>query len=62
MTIPRLLLLAALGPTAAAGAQTDPVTESRAHYQAAVRAYEARDLPTFLEHAREKGWINARQP
>jgi len=53
MIITRLLLLAALAPRAAAGAQGDPVVESRAHYRAAVAAYEARDLPTFLEHARE---------
>jgi sugar lactone lactonase YvrE len=53
MTITRLLLLAALVPTAVAVAQSDPVAESRAHYRAAVQAYEARDLPAFLEHARE---------
>ena len=53
MTITRLLLLAALVPTAVAVAQSDPVVESRAHYRAAVQAYEARDLPAFLEHARE---------
>lgn len=53
MTIMRLLLLATLAPMAVAGAQSDPVAESRAHYRAAVQAYEARDLPAFLEHARE---------
>jgi sugar lactone lactonase YvrE len=53
MTITRLLLLAALGPSTVAAAQGDPIAESRAHYRAAVRAYEARDLPAFLEHARE---------
>jgi sugar lactone lactonase YvrE len=58
MTITRLLLLATLVPGAAA-AQSDPVVESRAHYAAAVRAYEARDLPAFLEHARE---AQARRP
>jgi sugar lactone lactonase YvrE len=53
MIITRFLLLAALAPTAVAVAQSDPVTESRAHYRAAVQAYEARDLPAFLEHARQ---------
>jgi sugar lactone lactonase YvrE len=53
MTITRLLLLAALAPTAVSAAQSDPVLESRAHYRAAVQAYEARDLQAFLEHARE---------
>ena len=52
MTITRCLLLAALAPTAVAVAQSDPVAESRAHYREAVQAYEARDLPAFLEHAR----------
>jgi sugar lactone lactonase YvrE len=51
MTIALLLLLAALAPAISA-AQSDPVAESRAHYRAAVRAYEVRDLPAFLEHAR----------
>ena len=52
MTIRHILLGAALaaGPL---DAQTDPVAESRVHYQAAVRAYEARDLAGFLEHARK---------
>jgi len=53
MIIARFLLLGALVPTAVAAAQSDPVAESRAHYRAAVQAYEARDLPAFLEHARE---------
>jgi sugar lactone lactonase YvrE len=53
MNIARLLLLAALAPTAVAGAQSDPVAESRAHYRAAVQAYKAGDLQAFLEHARE---------
>jgi sugar lactone lactonase YvrE len=53
MIILRFLLLAALAPAALAAAQSDPVVESRAHYRAAVQAYEARDLPAFLEHARE---------
>jgi sugar lactone lactonase YvrE len=52
MTITRLLLLAVLAPPVAA-AQSDPIAESRAHYRAAVSAYEARDLSAFLEHARE---------
>ncbi|MGH7578885.1 MAG: hypothetical protein ACREM9_01840, partial [Gemmatimonadales bacterium] len=53
MTVIRAVLLAALVPAAVAGAQSDPVAESRAHYRAAVRAYEARDFPAFLEHSRE---------
>ncbi len=53
MTIARFLLLAALAPTAVATAQSDPIAESRAHYRAAVQAYEARDLQAFLEHARQ---------
>jgi sugar lactone lactonase YvrE len=53
MTILRFLLLAALAPAAAAAGQSDPVVESRAHYRAAVQAYEARDLPAFLEHSRK---------
>jgi sugar lactone lactonase YvrE len=52
MTFSRFLLLAALAPMASAAAQADPIAESRAHYRAAVRAYEARDLPAFLEHAK----------
>ena len=47
-------LLAALALFPAAGrAQSDPVTDSRAHYRQAVQAYEAHDLPAFLEHARQ---------
>ncbi len=46
-----LVPLLLLTPTLAA-AQGDPVLESRAHYAEAVRAYEARDYPAFLEHAR----------
>ena len=53
MTLARLLLLATLLPAGRAVAQSDPVAESRAHYRAAVRAYEAHDLPGFLKHARE---------
>ena len=52
MTIVRVLLLITIAPLQGM-AQSDPVAESRAHYQAAVRAYQARDLPAFLEHARE---------
>jgi sugar lactone lactonase YvrE len=53
MIATRFLLLAALAPTAVAVAQSDPVLQSRAHYRAAVQAYQARDLRGFLEHARE---------
>ena len=49
----RASLFAALVPAAVATAQADPVAESRAHYRAAVRAYEARDLPAYLDHARQ---------
>ncbi len=49
----RASLFAALVPAAVAAAQADPVAESRAHYRAAVRAYEARDLPAYLDHARQ---------
>jgi sugar lactone lactonase YvrE len=52
MSTIRFLLLAMLAPTAVAQAQSDPVIESRTHYRAAVQAYEARDVPAFLEHAR----------
>ena len=52
MTMFRVLLLAAALP-ALLQAQGDPVAESRAHYRAAVRAYESRDLPAFLDHARQ---------
>jgi sugar lactone lactonase YvrE len=46
-------MLALLAPTAAAGAQSDPVAESRIHYRAAVQSYQAGDYPAFLKHARE---------
>jgi sugar lactone lactonase YvrE len=49
----RRILLGAAFVARPLSAQTDPVVESRVHYQAAARAYEARDLPTFLEHARK---------
>ena len=52
MTNPHCLLLALLAPATVAGAQSDPVVESRTHFQAAVQAYESRDIPAFLEHAR----------
>jgi sugar lactone lactonase YvrE len=47
----RLVVLAALSPTAA-GAQSDPVLESRAEFRAATAAYEARDWTGYLAHAR----------
>ena len=53
MITKRFLLLALLAPVAAGRAQSDPVVESRIHFRAAVEAYQARDLPRFLEHARE---------
>ena len=40
MTIVRVLLLITIAPLQGM-AQSDPVAESRAHYQAAVRAYQA---------------------
>jgi sugar lactone lactonase YvrE len=59
MNIAPILVLATLLPSAPAVAQSDPVAESRAHYRAAVRAYEAHDLPGFLKHARQ---AQARRP
>ena len=59
MTIVRMLVLATFLASVPAVAQSDPVAESRAHYRAAVRAYEAHDLPGFLEHARA---AQARRP
>ncbi|HEX2217847.1 MAG TPA: SMP-30/gluconolactonase/LRE family protein [Gemmatimonadales bacterium] len=50
--LPTVLLTALMLP-ATLVAQSDPVAESRAHYHAAVEAYEARDLPLFLDHARQ---------
>jgi hypothetical protein len=47
----RLILLTALAP-ATAGAQSDPILESRAELRAAAAAYEARDWPAYLAHAR----------
>lgn len=47
----RVVLLAALTP-AMAGAQGDPVLESRAEYRAAAAAYEAADWAGYLAHAR----------
>jgi sugar lactone lactonase YvrE len=52
MSMSRILLLATLVP-AWLPAQSDPIAESRAHYQEAMRAYEARDLQAFLRHARK---------
>jgi sugar lactone lactonase YvrE len=47
-------LLLLLGPArASAQLPTDPVATSRAHYREAVRAYQARDYATFLDHARQ---------
>jgi sugar lactone lactonase YvrE len=43
----------AVAAAPAVHAQDDPVLASRAAYQAAVRAYEAHDVPAFLAHARE---------
>ncbi len=51
MTLILALLLVAL--PAVAGAQSDPVVESRQHFRAAVQAYEAGDRPAYLEHARQ---------
>ena len=48
-----LTLVLTLGVPRAAAAQDDPVLASRAAYQAAVRAYQAHDMPAFLAHARE---------
>jgi sugar lactone lactonase YvrE len=47
------LTLALVVPATAALGQDDPVLASRAAYQAAVRAYEAHDVPAFLRNARE---------
>jgi hypothetical protein len=49
----RALVLAGIVSGSDVLAQSDPVAESRAHYQAAVQAYQARDLARFLEHARQ---------
>lgn len=51
---PRLFafLLILRSAPAPAAAQSDPVAESRDHYREAVRAYDARDFPGFLQHAR----------
>ena len=51
MSLILALLLVAL--PAVAGAQSDPVVESRQHYRAAVQAYEAGDRSAYLEHARQ---------
>lgn len=52
-SIARIALALLLGVPLGAHAQSDPVVASRAAYQEAVRAYEARDIPTFLRHAKE---------
>jgi sugar lactone lactonase YvrE len=39
-------------PWLVSAAQTDSIVASRAEFQGAVRAYEARDLPGYLNHAR----------
>jgi len=49
----RIAGLLSLLSAAAAAAQSGPVTDSRRHYREAVRAYEARDYPAFLAHARQ---------
>src|SRR5689334_21579798 len=51
---PALLVSLLVTLVAAPGAaQADPILASRAAYQDAVRAYQARDLPAFLVHARD---------
>ncbi len=47
------VLVLSLAAPRSALAQADPVLASRAAYQEAVRAYEAHDIPAFLQHARE---------
>jgi sugar lactone lactonase YvrE len=55
--MPRHIIALALAlcvhPAAQARGQDDPVLASRAAYQAAVRAYEAHDVPAFLRNAKE---------
>jgi thioredoxin-like negative regulator of GroEL len=48
-----LLLLCPASGLAQAPAGGDPITDSRAHYREAVRAYQAKDFAAFLEHARQ---------
>ena len=50
--IAALSALALLSPLAA-GAQSDPVLDSRRAAQAAIHAYQAHDYPSFLAHAKE---------
>ena len=45
-------LLLALLPAALGSQEPDSITRSRAEYREAVRAYEAKDYPAFLTHAR----------
>jgi sugar lactone lactonase YvrE len=52
MTIRFALFLLAPLP-AMAGAQSDPVVESRQHFRAAVQAYESGDRAAYLAHARQ---------
>ena len=52
MTTVLIALLATLPLPAPATAQSDSVVESRSEYRAAVEAYQAKNLPTYLEHAR----------
>ena len=47
-----LLLLVPALASAQAPAASDPIADSRAHYRQAVQAYQARDYPAFLDHAR----------
>ena len=52
-----LILLALALPLAPGLAQSspasDPIGTSRAHYREAVKAYQAKDYPAFLDHARQ---------
>jgi sugar lactone lactonase YvrE len=52
-TLPWIVLLLPWVIPQPAAAQDDPVLASRAAFQMAVKAYEARDVPAFLAHARE---------
>jgi sugar lactone lactonase YvrE len=48
-----ICLVLSLGGSAPLKAQLDPVLASRAAYREAVAAYEARDFPAFLRHAKD---------
>jgi hypothetical protein len=52
-SIAGLAIALALAASAPLRAQMDPVIQSRTAYREAVAAYEARDLPAFLQHAEE---------